>query len=176
MPVQLQIFLPQQGCDGVLFIENQTTFEQAIRSGDRKFAHLALIYAAGFKSSARRLRIRGGSSLYFSAAGDLSPAATDRIAHWLYQESCMPSWFWGDLDYAGMEILQTLRNSFADLTAWPAGYAPMHAALLNGAGHAPEMAGKALQKKVERTGCAYADRVLLPALHALGKFIDQEMA
>lgn len=52
----------------------------------------------------------------------------------------------------------------------------MHNALINGAGHDPEMADKTLQKKIERTGCAYADGVLLPALHETRKFVDQEVA
>lgn len=174
-PVQLQIFLPRSGFSGVLFIENQATFEQAIRSDDGRFSSLALVFAAGFKGSAKRLRTRSGSSLYFSELGDLSLVSTSFFANWLYQEKIMPSWFWGDLDYAGMQILQVLRSSFSDLTAWQEGYAPMHAALLNGGGHAPEQAGKELQKKIERTGCAYADTFLLPILGTSRRFADQEM-
>ncbi|WP_395823760.1 Wadjet anti-phage system protein JetD domain-containing protein [Collimonas sp.] len=175
MPVQLQIFLPPQGYQGVLFIENQTTFELAIKSNDARFDGLALVFSAGFKGSAKRLRTRSRSSLYFSWEGDVSPSATTEFANWLYQESTFPSWFWGDLDYSGMQILQAMRNSFPGMSAWPAGYGPMHHALINGGGHDPEMADKILQKRIEHTGCRYADTVLLPALHDLKRFVDQEM-
>ncbi|PUA18249.1 hypothetical protein C7W93_13755 [Glaciimonas sp. PCH181] len=175
MPVQLQVFLPKQGYDSVLFIENQTTFEQAIREADGRFSGLAIIFAAGFKGSAKRLRLRSGSSLYFSVEGDLSSAATGKFAAWLYKDggdNNLSSWFWGDLDYAGMGILQTLKNSFIALEAWQPGYAPMLEALRNGGGHSPEN----IQKKVERTGCQYADNILIPALHTISKFVDQEIA
>ena len=175
MPVQLQIFLPTRGYEGVLFIENQTTFELAIRSDDDRFEGLALVFAAGFRGSATRLRTRSRSSLYFARTGDLSESAINFFENWLYQESTLPSWFWGDLDYAGMQILAAMRNSFPNITAWREGYAPMHDVLLNGGGHDPEMADKLLQKRVERTGCIYADSVLLPVLHESKRFVDQEM-
>lgn len=95
--------------------------------------------------------------------------------NWLIAGSeTLPVWFWGDLDYSGMQIIKSLRNSFAELEAWQPGYQPMLQALLAGRGHAPDAAGKINQKPLEKTGSAYADQHLLPALAKTEKFLDQE--
>jgi len=174
MPVQLQVFLPSAHFSGVLFIENQAVFERATATPTGAFAGLALVFASGFKGSAKRLRTPKGVSLYFAAHGDLGGGARERFQHWLFDNVGLPCWFWGDLDYSGMGILRALRGSFAGLEAWEAGYAPMHQALLRGDGHAPDAAGKTGQAVVESTGCRYADDVLLPALHRTRVFVDQE--
>lgn len=174
MPVQLQVYLPASGFTGVLFIENQATFEQATREGAGRFAGLALVFASGFKGSARRLRTAGGASLYFARHGTLDPAPLARFVAWLREGAPLPCWFWGDLDHAGMQILASLRASFPELEAWQPGYAPMLRLLEAGQGHTPEAAGKAGQLVVAATGCAYADTQLLPALAAHGGFVDQE--
>jgi len=83
-------------------------------------------------------------------------------------------YFWGDLDWAGMRILATLRESFGHVTAWQPGYEPMRDYLLNGRGHQPEAADKQGQRPTAATGCSYADAQLLPLLDSLG-FVDQEL-
>lgn len=174
MPVQLQVYLPASGFTGVLFIENLATFEQATREGGGRFAGLALVFASGFKGSARRLRSASGASLYFAQHGTLDPALLAQFVAWLREGSPLRCWFWGDLDYAGMRILTSLRTSFLGLEAWQPGYAPMLSLLEAGQGHTPEGASKTGQLAVAATGCDYADRHLLPALAASGRFIDQE--
>jgi hypothetical protein len=84
--------------------------------------------------------------------------------------------FWGDLDYAGMDILRTLRKSFPNTGGWRPGYGAMLTDLIMGGGHQPDEAGKEAQKKVIVTGCLYADLELLPALNYTGRFVDQEIA
>ncbi len=175
MPVQLQVFLPLAGFSGVLFIENQATFEQATRDPGR-FAGLALVFASGFKGSARRLRSPTGASVYFAAHGALEELATKQFLGWLRNGICLPSWFWGDLDYSGMQILASLRGVFDSLEAWRPGYLPMLERLRQGHGHTPEAAGKSGQLQVVVTGCSFADTELLPALNAHGRFVDQEVA
>ncbi len=176
-PVQLQVFLPAAGeaARGVLFIENQVTFELATRSSEPRFAHLALAFASGFRGSAQRLRTPGGVSLYFGEHGSLQPAAVAAFKGWLFGTgTANPAWFWGDLDYAGMRILAALARSFPGMTAWRPGYEPLAQALAAGGGHLPEMAGKAAQKPIDGTGCAWADAELIPLLARTGRFIDQE--
>lgn len=174
-PIQLQVFLPENDFDGVLFIENMVSFDLATRDKTGRFSGLSLVFASGFKGTAKRLRSATGASVYFAGHGSLSSTASQRFLNWLVAGGeTLPVWFWGDLDYSGMQIIKSLRNSFDELEAWQPGYQPMLKALLAGNGHAPEAAGKINQKPLENTGSNYADQYLLPALAKTGKFLDQE--
>jgi len=173
MPVQLHVRLPRCPAKEVLFIENLTTFEQVSRNADGALPEVALIYAAGFKASARRLRRPEGVSLYLAATGDLSPDGLAAFQDWLFGQHELSCWFWGDLDDAGMDILARLREGFPDMKAWTPGYAPMVRSLLAGEGHTPEHAQKA-QTRATLTGCPYADTVLIPALRQTDRYLDQE--
>jgi hypothetical protein len=84
------------------------------------------------------------------------------------------TFFWGDLDYAGMAILRELGAVFPGTRAWEPGYEPMVGALESALGHLPEEAAKERQDDPGPTGCRYADEVLRPALHRTGLFYDQE--
>lgn len=174
MPVQLQVFLPPEGFERVLFIENQVTFERATRELGIKHSGYALVFASGFKGSALRLRGEGGASLYFGAHGRIDDLAIEAFKRWLNSDVLFPCAFWGDLDYSGMAILKALRTSFPNMVAWEPGYAPMLEKLMAGEGHAPEAANKRHQREVEAVGCSYADLKLLPALSIKRKFVDQE--
>lgn len=175
MPVQLQVFLPPGGFCGVLFIENQTTFEQATRDASGRYAELALVYAAGFKGSARRLRSTTGASVYFASHGTMEEEQSSKFLTWLRAGARLPCWFWGDLDHAGMRILAALRAVFDDMAAWAPGYAPMLERLQAGQGHAAESGVKTGQQAIGVTGCSYADQHLIPAMIATGRFVDQEV-
>lgn len=175
-PIQLQVYLPVGGYSAVLFIENLMTFEQACRAVDKAFAGLALVYASGFKGSAKRLRMTGGCSLYYAGTGALGGEIKLLFERWLFgsADPVRPVYFWGDLDFAGMRILAAMRSTFPRLTAWGPGYALMLQGLLDGLGHSPEAAEKAGQRPIDRTGCLYADHQLIPALKMHGRFVDQE--
>lgn len=176
-PIQLQVYLPAAGYSSVLFIENQMSYEQALRSPTGAFAGLALVYASGFKGSAQRLRTSTGCSLFYSNKGVLGGEPAAAFERWLFDRPLVatPVHFWGDLDYSGMRILTAMRASFAGLTAWEPGYVPMLQALLEGKGHSPEAAEKAGQRPLSATGCEFADRMLLPALASHGQYLDQEL-
>lgn len=174
-PVQLQVFLPPAGFRGVLFIENLTTYDRAMRSGSAAFEGLALAFASGFKGSAQRLRTPEGCSLFFSDQGGDTRDLRDGFKSWLFGKETRPAYFWGDLDWAGMRILAAMRASFSGLTAWQTGYAAMLQVLREGHGHSPEAAEKRGQKILAETGCAYADGQLVPALGETRRFVDQEL-
>lgn len=174
-PVQLQVFLPETTYQGVLFIENLMSFEQALRSGSKVFEGLVLVYASGFKGSAQRLRSPAGRSLFYSSQGQLGGAPQREFEDWLGWGSALPAHFWGDLDYAGMRILAALRGTFPELGAWQPGYSPMLKALVAGQGHSPEAADKQGQKALNKTGCPYADAQLIPAIEQTGRYVDQEL-
>ena len=172
-PVMVNVFLPAS-IKGVLFIENQDTYLQAVCGSLAGCENLALVYVAGFRGSAARIREPRGVSLHYQAGSILSGQA--RLEQWWFQAAATdwPLWFWGDLDYAGMAILKALKQRFAELEAWQPGYGPMLEILQQGRGHAAEKSGKQVQVDPGATGCSYADTVLLPAIRKTGAFVDQE--
>ncbi|QIM54756.1 hypothetical protein G9Q37_11600 [Hydrogenophaga crocea] len=164
----------------VLFIENLVTFEHMADARATAWAGSLLVYAAGFRGSARRLRSRAGCRLYLRA-----PAPTTslpEIESWLFHKQedksegsrVVPVYFFGDLDHAGMQILASLREVFPQAVAWRPGYDQLARLLATGAGHQPELAAKAQQTDPGHTGCSYADNELLPLLRSTERFIDQE--
>ncbi|RTD84984.1 hypothetical protein EJO68_30595 [Variovorax atrisoli] len=164
----------------VLFIENLVTFEHMADARAPAWMGSLLVYAAGFRGSARRLRSRAGCRLYLRAPA--SAASLPAIESWLFEPlgdernglPVAPVYFFGDLDHAGMQILASLREVFPQASAWRPGYVQLASLLATGAGHRPELAAKAQQTDPGRTGCAYADDGLLPLLRSQGRFIDQE--
>jgi hypothetical protein len=175
-PVQLLVQLPPRGIKAVLFIENQTSFEQAARTRSAVLDGLALVFASGFKGSALRLRSTAGASVYYSQRNDPDQSGRTAFESWLFSaSSAVPTLFWGDLDWSGMGILKALRNLFPHTEAWREGYVPMLESLLAGHGHLPDTADKQGQMPLASTGCPYADGALLPELRRLGRFVDQEL-
>lgn len=172
-PIQLLVDLPAGwSAHDVLFIENAVSFERMAGRREAAWAAVALVYAAGFRGGARRLRERTGSTPYWR--GHVAAADAARFEAWLYEGATVSSVaFYGDLDLAGMGILAQLRQSVPGCMAWQPGYAQLLAHLHHG--HAPDAAGKSRQQDPGTTGCMYADEVLLPALRTVGKCVDQEL-
>ncbi len=189
--IVVSVFL-QDVCDGVLFIENQDTYTAACGGHPAEVVGHALVFASGFRSSAERVRCRDGALLHFAGPG-ASPAASgtptlggtptldgtpirERFESWWFGEADAlgPCSFWGDLDFAGMQILRSLRRRFGDVRAWRPGYEPMLAALQAQGGRLPIQAQARGQVDPGSTGCPYADDVLLPAIRQWG-LMDQEL-
>lgn len=162
-------------CAGVLFVENLDSYLQLVADEPPQIDKLVVVYAAGFRGGAERIRKRGGAALHYHGA------ASDGLSAWFEQwwfagqDATLPVWFWGDLDYAGMSILRALKQNFPAVQAWRPGYAPLLDALERGMGHAPELGAKIEQKDPGVVGCPYADRELLPAMRRSGRFVDQEL-
>jgi len=173
-PVLVHVHLPET-YDGVLFIENQDTYVQALSGRPESVKGLVLVYGAGFRGSAERVRAHDGVSLHYRGKG--KELSQERFEAWWFgsQLTTWPVWFWGDLDYSGMAILKALRQRFGDVQAWPSGYAPLVQLLHDGDGHSPDTADKAEQIDPGLTGCVYADQELLPAIRQSGRFVDQEI-
>jgi len=177
-PVVVNIYLPQT-IDGVLFVENQDSYTCAMQGRPREAQSLALAYSAGFKSSAARIREKGGVSLHFTGPG-VNQYQELFEQHW-HDESAgqstsqWPLWFWGDLDYAGMSILKQLIKRFPQMRAWQPGYQMLLEHLQTGNGY--EAGGDEQQTQIDpqSTGCNYADEQLLPTLREHGLFVDQEI-
>lgn len=172
-PVIVHVQLPVV-CKGVLFIENQDTYIQALAGVPEEVNYLTVVYVAGFRGSAERVRESDGVSLHYH--GTSNESLKQHFESWWFDNSTpiWPIWFWGDLDYSGMAILKVLRQRFNNVQAWPEGYAPLCQLLKGGGGHSPENADKSEQKDPVFTGCLYADEELLPMLRSYGRFVDQE--
>jgi len=147
------------------------TFEHMADARRGEWRHSLLIYAAGFKGSAKRLRQRNGCRVHVRAtdidALVLEPSSArglEAVGAWLFGRSDLPVRFFGDLDFAGMQILGSLREVFDRAEIWQPGYAELTAILASGGGHLPEAAGKERQCDPGTTGYSYADGVLLPAM------------
>jgi len=172
-PIQLLLALSGDGSfTDVLFIENLVTFEHMADARAPAWDRSLLVYAAGFRGSARRLRSRSGSRLYLRMPS--ANAGLAAVESWLFGATEAPVSFFGDLDFAGMQILASLREVFPHATAWQPGYRVLARALTQGGGHLPDQASKGQQIDPGETGCTYADVELLPAMRQHGRFIDQE--
>jgi hypothetical protein len=171
--IVVAVHLPPE-CDGVLFIENQDTYTSACGGSPPDLARLALVYAAGFRSSGEHVRVREGAILHYAGIGE--GVLQRRFETWWYEHAAPlgPCWFWGDLDFAGMQILKALRGRFGEVRAWQPGYAPMLAALCAGRGYSMDTRRMRGQVDPGITGCAYADDFLLPAVRKYGT-LDQEL-
>lgn len=179
-PIQLLVDIPA-ALGEVLFIENLVTFERMADARQPPWRDSLLVYAAGFKGSAQRLRSRQGCRLYVRASspsGAIQSQAGNAnmrvVENWLFGTADLTVRFFGDLDYSGMQILRSLRAVFADAQAWMPGYGALADALERGGGHSPGLAAKELQIDPQDTGCAYADQWLLPLMRRHGRFMDQE--
>lgn len=176
-PVQLVVQALTDDADApILFIENATTFESLASGRMEEARGFILVYASGYKASARRIRTEGGSSVYFALrVFSDNVALPQRFLEWLYSTDVVRAvYFWGDLDFAGMDILRELRVVFPETQAWKPGYDKLLDRLIVGESHAPEEAKKSGQTDPVHTSCHYADDVLLPALRKYGHFVDQE--
>lgn len=174
-PILVQVRLPQT-YSAILFIENLDTYVQALAAQCDEFNDMVLVYAAGFRNSALRIRQPAGVSLHYHAS--TNHAIRAQFESWWFGSDALPVsvWFWGDLDFSGMAILHALRQRFSTLQAWPIGYARLLQALQDGFGHVAEVADKAEQRDPGQTGCEYTDTVLLPAIRQYQQFVDQEFA
>lgn len=171
-PLLFNVSLPPPSIplDGLLFVENQDTFLMLAKN--HAIAHgLAILYAQGFKAGTARLRSASARSISYlqgaERAFELEAALSDRGT---------PCYFFGDLDFSGMGILGSIRVNYPNAMAWRPGYDAMLAVLEAGGGHLPAEADKEGQRDPGSTGCDYADSILLPALRARGRMVDQEGA
>jgi len=175
-PLSLLIHMPKDAEKKVLFIENEVSFLMACKGRiPIEMTEYILIYASGYKSGTPRLRKKGGAMLFYTADSDESQLKKEIFSKWLLGKGDeWETFFWGDLDYSGMDILFRLKNVFSNILAWKPGYDRMLQRLQDNQGHPPEGAKKEGQNDPGETGCKYADAVLLPALRSIKKFVDQE--
>ncbi len=172
----INAYIPE-GFEEVVFIENQDTFLLFSRDAGQyvPLQKIAFVYSSGFLGSAVRSRVQG--SCIHSYLNTMTSEAKSQFNHWWFNmgDKPMKTYFWGDLDFSGMNILTALRQVFPLTTAWEPGYSLMVEHFMQGVHHSPEMAEKQNQQDQGDTGCDYADTQLLPLLRKTDSFLDQEI-
>jgi len=178
-PVMLNVYAFSDQIKSLLFVENLDTYNEVISSTNPIFSNMVVIFASGYKTSAKRLRDRSGSRMFFEENCKFSKNAKERFIEWFYrkEEHDIDTFFWGDLDYSGIGILITLKENFPDISAWEIGYAQMLQAQKDGNGHEPEMANKENQSQPSINTLSPVDycNSLLASMKTFNTFVDQEI-
>src|SRR5690606_7338510 len=139
-PVLLTVHLPQT-LEKVIFVENQDSFVNLI---EVDLAGCALVYSAGFRASAQRIRTPGRVVFSYTKNGQRCARAGQFEGWWFQgadfqQISCF---FSGDLDFSGMGLLKALRSAFPDISAWRGGYDYLLRISQAGGGHSLDSRNK----------------------------------
>ena len=115
-PIVVAAYLPDR-VGGVLFIENLDTYSAAIEGQPPATCNHALIYMAGFTGAALRIRSVQGARLHFAGPG--RERFGEEFGRWWFDAAAFNNrlHFWGDLDFAGMQILKSLRQRFGPVEA-----------------------------------------------------------
>ena len=174
-PVLLHVFGKSANASKVLFIENLETFTSCIESKNKIFDEYILINAHGYKAAAKRLRVKDGSKLFFNNECKLNQKTKESFISWFYSnQNDKELYFWGDLDFEGISILEKLQRNFVSLKAFVPAYDLMIKEVLKGNAHFFEDAKKQNQKLTLSTSCNYCNEFLIPFLKEKKLFLDQE--
>lgn len=175
-PIMMNIALADE-INEVIFVENQDSFLMLkhLAEKDSRFIKTAFVYSSGFKATSAKVRKRG--QVLFSILSTAQTSALSCFESWWFdnEHQDIKSYFWGDMDYAGMSILKALRKSFGNIQAWQPGFKLMLEFHKQGHGHQIRDSKKMQQADPGTTGCLFADDVVLPAIRSRQRFLDQEI-
>lgn len=175
-PIIIQIHGKSINASKILFIENLETYISCLESSNEVFNEFILINAHGYKTSAKRVRQKNGSKLFFSDSCKLDKKNKKEFISWFYSNNNEKEvYFWGDLDFEGISILEAHQKSFTSLKAWSKAYNMMLEECMKGNMHLADTANKKEQKLVESTSCNYCNEILIPFLKEKKLFVDQEL-
>ena len=173
--IMLSVYIPSE-LKAAIFVENFDSFRSTVRAVTRSpmGSRLAVVYSAGYRSSANLIRERGHSQ--FVTINQVQPNQYHQFCDWWFSEQQdIDVLFWGDLDYEGMSILKTLRFKFFNARSFKAAYQGVLDYHSRGVSHPFHHGNKGRQTDPMNTGCDFADRALLPAIRHRQSFTDQEV-
>lgn len=174
-PILIQVHGKSSKASKILFIENLETFSSCIDSQNQILDDFILINSHGYKTSAKRVRQKNGSKLFFSSSCTLDKQSKEDFISWFYSDDNKKEvYFWGDLDEEGISILSSHQKAFTSLKAWQKAYEIMIKEVLKNNAHLANNSNKKEQKLIENTTCTYTNEVLIPILKEKRLFIDQE--
>ena len=170
-PIHILCSVSTDAPKALLFIENKDTFDMLSRTADFR-DRFAIVYLSGFMGTASRLRTNEGATLFFS------DSSTETGMQWVngvwLDDSEVPAYFWGDLDYAGLQIGVSLRKIFPSLDWYTPAYNEMIRLLNEGVGHPFSGAGKDGQTPVPEDHLWGIGKQAIVVVEALERFLDQE--
>ncbi len=174
-PIILHIKSFNKKFKNILFVENLDTYTQILDSQNSIFNDYLIIYSSGFKAAAKRLRTTQGSKLFFEENCQLDKEGRETLKDWIYdkRQINVNVYFWGDMDYAGINIFSTIKDIFTELEIWKPGYDELLNAIDVKDSHKPLDSDKESQVQPKLTGVQYIDEVLIPILKN-EEFVDQE--
>ena len=176
-PILIEISFPLKPPEGVLMIENLDCYISSCGANLKGCENLIKVYTQGFRGTS--LRIRNEKYSWFHVKDPVSLNSKDYEAFVSFWQSDLsfpyPVYFFGDLDWAGMEIFCSLKKVFPEILPWKRGYMALMDARDNGQCHLPEMASKRGQKKIESTGDKWLDENILKPMKDRPLFVDQEI-
>jgi len=168
-PIQLLVFCGTKK-NNVLFIENKQTFE-SLQKVEQIKDNYVLIYLSGFMGTASRIFQEEYRSIYLKYEDNFNYIFN---INEIFETGKYNLYFWGDLDYEGINIYIALRKVFPDVVLWKKAYDLMIEKLKINEGHNAKFSGKENQKiSHSSTGVKYIDKVLIPLMSEKG-FYDQE--
>ncbi len=173
--IMLSAYIPEE-LSAALFVENFDSFRNTVRAVEQSDManSMAVIYSAGYRGSANLIRSKGHSR--FVTINHVTQSQYQDFANWWFSSNQeLPVYFWGDLDFEGMNILKALRNNFATATAFQAAYSAVLTKHQQGVRHPTTHSNKGKQSDPGHTGCKFADVHLLPAIRKDQAFTDQEV-
>lgn len=172
-PVILHVHSHCEQPEKILFVENQTTFLRLAMTSELR--NYLLVYSSGYKGSAKRIREQNGSFICYSENCKMSVEGKNAFKSWLLRDQDIYPYvyFWGDLDYSGIDIFYNLGKVFPGIELWKPGYDPMVMLLEEKYGHSASLAGKEEQKDPGNSEVAYANH-LLEKIRTTELFLDQE--
>ena len=174
LSIHLTIHAKNRVIKDILFIENLDTFNSCCDSNNKVLDNMLLIYSSGYKTSAKRIRERSGSKMFFSNSEIIENK--DDFISWFYKENNLDfkTYIWSDLDYSGIGILNSLKINFTNLEAWKIAFEAMNKNLHKDLAHSPQMASKDKQKTIASSLCLYTNNKSIPNLKDKKVFLDQE--
>lgn len=170
-PIQILISLKNETSKKVLFIENKQTFESLQRNINISQEYI-LMYLSGFMGTSKRLLNKENRSFYLKNY-DGAMFNNEYLDSIFDSQTSFQYYFWGDLDYEGINIYSSLQKLFPQVILWEQGYKAMSKMLFDSKSHTACSANKTNQHKPEKTNNSYIDDVLIPLMDKKG-FFDQE--
>jgi len=166
-PIQILIY-NECYSNKILFIENKQTFE-SMKLKQNITDKYILIYLSGFMGTAIRLKEKRYRAFYQSGMkNDDSNLNSIFDNQDLYQY-----FFWGDFDYAGLNIFLSLKKIFDTLSFWEIGYEKMIHMVKNNLGHTKDILRKENQKKPNLNQEQLLNNNYIEIMNKYG-FYDQE--
>lgn len=170
--VDVLVSLPDSKTETLLFIENLDTFH-FLSELNTQGGSVALVYLSGFKGTASRIRRKEGVQMFHS--GNPHKADVEEFNNIWFEGKNAKYLVWADLDYAGLSIAISLKQSFPELEWFDEAYRLMLERLFKNEGHEIEGLSSKGKQLLPDLNLLWAEgKVYYQAIRECQQFVDQE--